>query len=314
MPISSSGPHVALCILAAALSAACGDDPTPGPVGVPVSDAALPSGASAADSGATQGDTGAASKPDAGAAGLDATVPGATEAGAQVADATIPPVDGGTDAGPTDAGAVAVDSATPVADAKVVDAQATDAQTPDASSSVDTGTPQPSDAGQPLCIERGDNCDKGSCCEGSACVHDESGDSAHCVTPCQFPTPCDKSCGNYCGAEGGSVNLHCREPILLAKDGSYLGRASSSTIAPEGVCNVNSLFGNGFGTYSIHNKNGNYGNTFSPESPYAPSNFDGPAIACPDEQVRIAYVNKAGSGFDDIDPDELCSWLSMRGF
>jgi hypothetical protein len=80
------------------------------------------------------------------------------------------------------------------------------------------------------------------------------------------------------------------------------------------VCNPNSLYGNSFGTYSIHNKNGTYGNNFSLESPYTPSNFDGPAIACPDEQVRIAYVNKAGSGLDDIDPDDLCSWLSMRGY
>jgi hypothetical protein len=294
----------------ACLSAACGDDPAPATTGGPGDrpDAATPSGVASTDTGASSAAADSGSKPDAGASGLDANLPGTPEAGAQPGDAALVPVDA-TGAVPSDA----ADSAITAHDAQVPDAGVPDAHAPDAGS-VDSGTPQPPDAGEPLCIERGDSCDRGSCCDNSVCVHDESGDSSHCVTPCEFPERCGDGCGDYCGAEPASFNLHCAEPILLAKDGSYLGRATSSTFANEGVCNPNSLYGNTFGTYSIHNTNGPYGNSFSQQSPYAPSNFDGPAIACPDEQVRIAYVNKAGSGFDDVDPDDLCTWLSMRGY
>lgn len=308
-------------LLVACLSTACDDGPAPKADNVPGTraDAAAPSVGPGADSGASSPAADGGSKPDAGATGLDASLPASPEAGSQPADAASTPVDTGTGATPPDAGSAPGDSAVGVADAGAPDAQAPDAQlpdaqAPDAGSSADTGTPLPPDAGPSLCIERDENCDMGSCCEGSVCVRDESVGSSRCVRPCNFPERCEAGCGNYCGAEPASINLRCSEPILLAKDGAYLGRAASSTFANEGVCNPNSPFGNGFGTYSIHNKNGTYGNTFSPQSPYTPSNFDGPAIACPDEQVRIAYVNKAGNAIDDIDPDELCDWLRMRGY
>lgn len=314
MPIFSSRFHVA-GLLVACLSAACGDDPTPATDGGSGSrlDAAAPSGGAGVDSGATSAAADGGSKPDGDASGLDAAGPGTSEAGAQPVDAASTPVDATVVVPPTDAAAGPVDSAVTAPDAEAPDAQVADAQAPDASS-VDAGAPLPPDAGEPVCIERGESCDRGSCCDNSVCVHDESGDSSHCVTPCELPDRCDSGCGDYCGAEPASFNLRCADPILIAKDGKYLGRAASSTFANEGVCNPNSQYGNTFGTFSIRNKNGTYGNNFSPQSPYTPTNFDGPAIACPDEQVRIAYVNKAGSGFDDIDPDDLCSWLSTRGY
>jgi hypothetical protein len=303
MPIFSSRPELALCLVAF-LGAACGDDPTHDPVPAVASDAATVSGDGAGNTTPSKPDAGSGTPPDGSTHNIDAQLPLAPEAGAQLQDAASTAGDSGNNTGPDDAGRMPVDGAMPLPDAQTTDAGST---------VVDTGAVVPPDAGAPLCIERGESCDQGSCCDDSLCVLDDSSGKAQCVTPCEFPAPCD-DCGNYCGAEAGAVSLHCFEPILLAKDGAYLGRASSSTFAPEGVCNPNSLYGNDFGTYSIHNKNGTYGNSFSLESPYAPNNFDGPAVACPDEQQLIAYVNKAGSGFDDVDPDELCDWLSRRGY
>ena len=325
MPIFLSRPNLALCLLVACLGAACGEDPVSA-----VDAGGAPSTGGGSEGGAAvraDAGVGTVSKGDAGAgnAGADAAQPTPADAAQPTpADAAQPPAADaaapndaaapGVDAGPVapteDAGAVIIDAAL-----VKPDAQASDAGAPAAidSGSHDAGGGPAPDASGPQCIERGESCATGNCCADSVCVPDEPSGGPRCLAPCEFPERC-AGCGNYCGADEGASSLRCREPILLGKDGAYLGRAASATFAPEGVCNTNSLYGNSFGTYSIHNKNGSYGNTSSPQSPYNPNNFDGPAIACPDEQLVIAYVNTAGNGFNDVDPDELCDWLASKFF
>lgn len=209
-------------------------------------------------------------------------------------------------------------------DVSSADAEQRDASVPATNSnSPEASVPNSSlaDAGALQCFLAGESCVTGSCCPGTTCVADPSSGVTVCAAQCTQGTECMSAC---CAAVKGSTvgvcapSSFCSTPSartgcnLIANDGTFLGKASSSTVDPEGVCNSVSPYGSTFGAASIYNKFGNYGSTFSAQSAYSTITSTPPAVVCDGNVVR-GYVTKNSLKQGAIDPDGLCAVLRSNG-
>jgi hypothetical protein len=60
------------------------------------------------------------------------------------------------------------------------------------------------------------------------------------------------------------------QPIIVAPDGTYLGRLSSNQYDPDSVSNPYGRYGNPYSADSINNPYGKYGSRYSNQSPNNP--------------------------------------------
>lgn len=229
-----------------------------------------------------------------------------------------------------DAGAQSTDEP----DAGERDAAATTHEHPtDAGHDIDSSTVPLTDGGRPapppeptagMCADPGQDCSKADCCDGSTCVTD--GTFFVCAANCASGDECNSGC---CAAldTGGSVcspatfcaapiasNGSCADLVLLADDGTYLGDASSSTFATDGVCNQYSNYGSAYSSTSIFNQYGTYGSQYSLQSAYDPYTQTPPFLFCASTKTVMNAVSKNTLVPGAIDPDSLCAVLAQNGF
>lgn len=79
-------------------------------------------------------------------------------------------------------------------------------------------------------------------------------------------------------------------PVLIADDGTYLGRLNSNPYEPESVSNRFGPYGSPYSPNSINNEFGKYGSRFSPFSPNNPYTLSAPKIYS-SENSGIGIIN-----------------------
>jgi hypothetical protein len=102
------------------------------------------------------------------------------------------------------------------------------------------------DTGLSMCAMPGQSCEATSCCTGAVCVIAPETGSSICAAQCNAPSQCNSNCcvpirgGNTsacvpasnCSVTTGPVGGGCRPLQVIAEDGTYLGDATSNTVAP----------------------------------------------------------------------------------
>ena len=68
------------------------------------------------------------------------------------------------------------------------------------------------------------------------------------------------------------------DPILVSKDGKYLGKLSNNKFDPDSTSNRFGQYGSQFSPDSVNNRFGKYGSRFSNESANNPYATDAPSI------------------------------------
>ena len=68
------------------------------------------------------------------------------------------------------------------------------------------------------------------------------------------------------------------QPVVIAEDGTYLGRLSRSRFDPESVENPYGVYGSRFSPASINNPYGSYGSAYGPLSARNPYTFSAPRV------------------------------------
>jgi len=177
----------------------------------------------------------------------------------------------------------------------------------------------------PTCSSPGDSCLTTKCCDGSMCVNDGKAMLTVCAAPCTAGTQCSSGCcvpdasggsvcapPSYCAAPAPTAG--CANLVLIAADGQYLGDASSSHSAAEGICNTSSPYGNQSGSFDIHNTFSVYGSQYSLLSAYSPSTTTPPRLLCMTTSRYWNYVSKNTHLPNVLDPDLLCSTLAAAGY
>ena len=107
----------------------------------------------------------------------------------------------------------------------------------------------------------------------------------------------------------------CADLELWGSDAAYLGAASSSTAAPNSVCNPVGLYGSSTGIYSIYNPVGFYGSPTGLWSAYNTLTQTPPYLECVSAGTKLNWVSKNTVLFGPrIDPDLLCLTLAANGY
>jgi hypothetical protein len=109
------------------------------------------------------------------------------------------------------------------------------------------------------------------------------------------------------------ASVACANLVLLANDGTFLGQATSSTFATDGVCNEFSQYGSLFAATSIFNEFGQYGGQFSSLSAYNQFTSTPPVLYCVTTDTVLNPVSKNTVLVGAIDPDALCAVLAANG-
>ena len=104
------------------------------------------------------------------------------------------------------------------------------------------------------------------------------------------------------------------ESTLSGEDKKFLGNASSSKTAADGVCNEVSNYGSMFGADSIFNMFGTYGSEFSSQSAYNEFTSTPPVLFCAATNRELNPVTKNTVIGRAIDPDLLCRVLEANGY
>jgi hypothetical protein len=184
------------------------------------------------------------------------------------------------------------------------------------------------DAGVTQCLPAGASCAAAPCCTGTICVPDTASGLV-CAAECTSATQCMSGCcgalvgrkvgacapAQRCAPASVAPTSTCLSARLIARDGTFLGIASSNTFEADGVCNTTSLHGSQFGTDSIYNESGLYGSKFGVDSAYNQFAVNPPAIICSGSNALLGLVskNRFASGGPVIDPDALCTTLRANG-
>ena len=106
----------------------------------------------------------------------------------------------------------------------------------------------------------------------------------------------------------------CTMLVLVGDDGTFLGNASSSTFASDGVCNEFSSYGSEYGSSSIFNDYGTYGSAYSAKSAYNEYTSTPPRLYCASTDEVLNPVSKNTFLPGAIDPDRLCDVLAANGY
>jgi hypothetical protein len=206
------------------------------------------------------------------------------------------------------------------------DSTAPDAATADAPAAAaqDAGTitfawpDAPPDAG--ACTAAGGSCQADECCDGARCV------DGVCAADCRRDDDCLSACcslvgdasvcapSDACAARSDPASGACAQLIVLAEDGTYLGRASSDPFASDGVCNSDSDYGDQDGADSIWNPHGRYGSADSADSAYSLDSGTPPTLYCESSGDLMNPVTKNSLIPDALDPDNLCDELAASGY
>jgi len=104
----------------------------------------------------------------------------------------------------------------------------------------------------------------------------------------------------------------CNKPTLVGDDGKFLGVASSSKLATDGVCNEISAYSGPIGSDSIFNQVGTYGSEVSSKSAYNTITTTPPRLRCESGKL-LNPVTKNRTLAGAIDPDVLCDTLAANG-
>ena len=75
--------------------------------------------------------------------------------------------------------------------------------------------------------------------------------------------------------------LNAQTPIIIAPDGTYLGKLSANKFDPDSVSNKFGIYGSPYSPVSINNKFSPYGNPYSPQSVNNPYATQSPVIYVP---------------------------------
>jgi hypothetical protein len=230
---------------------------------------------------------------------------------------------GALDAGARDGSATMDSGRDAASDASTASVDASGVATSDAGrdGSVDTGAA--------ICSTAGQSCEQASCCAGSICVIAPETGSSVCAAQCTAPSQCNSNCcvpiqgGNtnacvpatHCSVPMGPVGGGCGPLQLIAEDGTYLGDATSNTVAANSVCNRVGVHGSAVAAASIYNSVGSYGSRVSTQSAYSTITTTPPAILCSNSGDIVAFVTKSQIvvGAPRIDPDALCVVLANAG-
>jgi hypothetical protein len=104
----------------------------------------------------------------------------------------------------------------------------------------------------------------------------------------------------------------CSDLVVLGADGTYLGQAQSSPLAPEGVCNSLGTYGSPLSATSIFNKLGTYGGELSSQGAYNVLALKSPVLYCLTSSSAVASITKNILLQNPIDPDILCNLLAQN--
>lgn len=191
----------------------------------------------------------------------------------------------------------------------------------------------------PDCVRGGADCSVHSCCDGVGCVENV------CINACSSNGDCASGCcyslragqqvcapATLCAQppttnpvapaagtrapppSGGPLTpiTTCNMLTLVGDDGKYLGVASSSPVAADGVCNEVSPYGSKVGANSIFNEVGIYGSEVSSKSAYSEVTSTPPRLRCESGKL-LNPVTKSKILGNAIDPDFLCETLAASG-
>ena len=75
-----------------------------------------------------------------------------------------------------------------------------------------------------------------------------------------------------------AVSSAFSDPVLISKDGKYLGKLSNNRLDPDSTSNPLGRYGSSLSPDSINNSLGKYGSRFSNESANNPYATDAPSI------------------------------------
>lgn len=81
------------------------------------------------------------------------------------------------------------------------------------------------------------------------------------------------------------------QPIIVAPDGTYLGKLSSNQYDPDSVSNPYGRYGSRYSPDSINNPYGQYGSRYSNQSPNNPYAMQPPTIVRPGISQRWTLDN-----------------------
>lgn len=150
-------------------------------------------------------------------------------------------------------------------------------------------------------------------CESDCCYSLDSGRKV-CAAPILCESPGAPAPGAGRPGTGSLTPITtCAKLSLVGDDGQFLGVASSSAYAADGVCNEYSQYGNEYGPNSIHNEYGQYGGEYSSKSAYNEYTSTPPHLRC-ESGALLNPVTKNKFLADVIDPDVLCPTLAANGF
>lgn len=182
------------------------------------------------------------------------------------------------------------------------------------------------DASITQCAAAGGDCATDWCCSGP-CIENV------CADPCNAAQDCASGCCRTIGsgnaecvpstlcagapADAGfptSSIGRCSQLTLQADDGTFLGMASSSTVASDGVCNSVSSYGSMVTSYSIFNIVGAYGSSTTAQSAYNEVTPTPPRLYCNATGQALNHVTKNAVFSDAVDPDMLCAVLAKNDY
>lgn len=93
------------------------------------------------------------------------------------------------------------------------------------------------------------------------------------------------------------------QAVLIAHDGTYLGKVSSTTWDADSICTSWGEYGSTWGAHSIRTTWGQYGSRWSTESAYNDWTTTPPLIV--HERQVVGYVTKNTTSRGAVDPDVL---------
>jgi hypothetical protein len=179
------------------------------------------------------------------------------------------------------------------------------------------------DAEAASCAPAGERCDPRACCEGTACVTSSELPYRVCAPLCAEASECESGCCTGLAGSGAAKvcapQLHCDDdapsptapltdfhcfdkPKIFASDDTFLGDATASPFATDGVCN----FGGPYGKFNLD------GALNINSDAYSLTLTTSATIKCEVHDFKpIAYVSryKGKSAIRVVDPDHLCDVL-----
>jgi hypothetical protein len=124
----------------------------------------------------------------------------------------------------------------------------------------------------------------------------------------------------FCVVSPATTQLHAAAAIdynpllggyIVASDGQYLGKITTSTVDAKSLLNTVGNYGSTVSATSIFNTVGTYGGTVSAQSPFNTVSFTPPLVYKKDGTF-VGYLTVNTTKVPRIDPNALVGWLKNQ--